>query len=250
MKQWFFRVMVFSISLLILSSKAGFSYADQHTDYNSYVEDASFKQQAEKVNRPDTLIINDEIIYEKWPKGCIESYRYNLSDSASKLKKVKDIVSPNYILGYSYIDDTAKVKSQYFGIIDQYEYIYGTTIYVKSSGEASYEFTRKLSRTVGSDWHLDAEANANFNVAMVKADVKASAGRSENKTVSVEQGEKWAIGSLTAGTHRISFWMRGHKFDIEADFVMHSTDCNDGKTYKLNMGYVVFPTDELSFIVD
>ena len=71
MKQWFFRVMVFSISLLILSSKAGFSYADQHTDYNSYVEDASFKQQAEKVNRPDTLIINDEIIYEKWPKGCV-----------------------------------------------------------------------------------------------------------------------------------------------------------------------------------
>lgn len=169
-----------------------------------------------------------------------------LPDGTSIFNSINDdsrIITPYVLLGKEYAGNLSASFSEF---IYTYAYLYGTTVQFSKGASPSYRLNTTETVTKSTSWSIGGSFGTN-DKAKIQADISASYGRT--KTATIERGEEWSCGFTEPGTYNLTWYMRGHKYNLYADLRWIDTGVNDGKITNEYIGDIYLPTTEITLNV-
>lgn len=188
---------------------------------------------AGEVRKPDTFIVNGDIVYE------------NKEDRGIQVEDGVGGIQSRVLMGYDYVPGYERLANM--TIVHELAYIYGTSIKYSKGANPEYTLSTTKKTTKSTSWNVSGSLSGAFDIKAVKANLAASGGYSTSKTAEVTKGETWKCSFTEAGTYNLTWYMRGHQYSCQCGAKYISNDSNDGRFTYYNLGTVTFPTDEITF---
>lgn len=164
-------------------------------------------------------------------------------EAYSEMDIREEEISSRVLIGYEYVPGYEQIKNR--KIEYMYAYLWGTSINFVEGASPTYKVMTRRQTVKETSWGLTGELEGEFNIAAVKANLRAAGDYEEVDIAVIEVGEEWNCDFTEPKLYDLTWYMRGHKYTAYCGGKYISTDGNDGKFTLVNIGQVIFPTKEV-----
>lgn len=158
----------------------------------------------------------------------------------NNLTNKNSIITPQFLVYVEYVSGAYLANRS---IVHELAYIYGTSVSFVKGANPSYQL--QVTRSTTKSHQINVSYSAKFDIKVVENEIKG--GYQFTNTATVTRGETYACSFTDPGLYDLSWYMRGHRYNIFGQCRYVTTDTDNGQIKEAYLGSVVFPTNEVHF---